>query len=345
MKRPESQHISKILEHYLGRRLPTGPRVGGAATPRRVIDSCNSEVFIYRDDQQSGPGIVVKAFRGTSKDSHLAEREYACLRNLESHLSRFSHLHVPQPIAGVQGVLVTREVLGQSVDRMLATRFRRAPLPRGGPSGFPDATAVCNTIGQWLVAFHELDRLGEESVTRDHHAADCIHERLDAALQRVADTGLHFGKTLTGIRRYFSTTIRELEPTACTLHHPDFSPYNMILTDEGLYVLDLSEVGIGHPLEEVAFFWAYLEALKFTPWINQRRVSECQTAFLAATNADAHLQPFWKRWGMFCRLSYFTRSQERAGAITGIRVLRRRMLRRSMYRWLAAQDWYDRPGR
>ncbi len=113
----------------------------------------------------------------------------------------------------------------------------------------------------------------------------------------------------------------------------------MILTDEGLYVLDLSEVGSGHPLEEAAFFWAYLEALKLNPWYSKRRVRVCQAAFLAAACGHAELPPFWQRWGMFMRLSYLTRSEERVGRISGIRLWRRKFFRKRMRHWLANQSW------
>ncbi len=342
MPDPERQLSPEVVERLV-KRPPSRPgeTVGGLRFTRG-IDSGNSRVWICHPESEPGAGIVVKQFNRTTKTTgqpSAAEREFRILRSLEEQLRRLPTLHVPHAILylGDHGAIVTREVTGDRADSFLVQRFRRFPLSVRA-SAFREAERLCVTIGEWLRGFHAVDRLDLTDLG-ERVLEQRLTERYEAAERRIPERGLSLQEHLPVIRAYFTRSIPRCGNAPTVLHHPDLSPQNMIRAPDGLYVLDLSEVGYGHPLEDAAFFWAYLETLKLSPLTDRRRVTRCQTAFLYAATGEADLPPFWQRWGMFMRLSYLTRSREQAGKLRGMQLLRRNMVRRNLKDWLISQPW------
>ena len=280
----------------------------------RTFESGNSSVWIVRQESGTARGVAVKRFLLSPGLRSHAEREFTVLRSLEELLASFPDLHVPHPLyfRADRELLVTQEVKGPRLDRFLTKRLRRFPLSRRA-AGATEAASACSAIGRWLAAFRQFELLApQDDALCD--VAQSLRERYHAAEKRIPEVGTHLERPLPAIRDYFLDSIPlQAAATPAVPHHTDFSPYNVICGADGLYVLDVSEIGHGHPLEAVAFFWAYLETLRLSLLSSRERVARCQSAFLSAATDQGILATFWRRWGMFMRFSYLTRSQEQMG--------------------------------
>jgi len=303
----------------------------------RAFEAGSSWIWIYRPESGSGPGVVVKKLVSGAVDSHAAQREFGMLSLLEQQFSRFADLHVPHPIThfGDQRAVLTREIMGDRVDRLFVKTLRRIRLP--SPSSRRKAASVCDLIGRWIRALH--DSVDIELLGLPMALGRSLHDRYDAARHRLADLRLSPGHLVPAFDAYFSRLIEDQGTARPVLCHPDFTPHNMIVAVGGLYVLDVSEIAYGHPLEDVAFFWAHLEALRLSGLYERNRIAQYQKRFLGAAIGTSALPNFWERWGVLMRLSYLSRSWEHAGKLRGINLFRRNMARRSLQRWLLSQPW------
>lgn len=297
----------------------------------RAFEAGNSAIWVFRRHRRR-PGVVVKEFQDEQGMGYRAERECRTLARLADHFSSSPTLHVPPPVYhDGQRILVTREVIGTRLDRFIPPRLRWSAAALL-PHRTTEAVSACTLIGQWLKTFQQLPASHLESEEPSESLTARLLDRYDQAEERVRASDSQVKTRLPFLRNHFRQSIMEaLSPAATVPHHSDFSLHNMILARDGLYVLDVSEVGFGHPCEAVAFFWAALETLRTSRRYAGSRIERCQAAFVRAATGVDDLPRFWQQWGMFMRLSY------RPAGGKGIRGARHTSVHRRLSRWLQSQ--------
>lgn len=281
-------------------------------------------VRILRDGP--GPGVAVKTYR-ESVPAAAAEAEYAHLIRLKRCYAQFPALHVPDVLALEPGRLVMREIAGDRLDTTLA-RFLRS---RWGADR-RDAHVLGRSLflaGRWIRVLSDTDpdlALGVE--TEDWKSP--LANRIRSAARRAGH-----GRVAAEVAAVLTDRLMQ-EAGPGGLHHPDYSPYNMIVSRQGLSVLDLQELGMGHPLESVAFFWAYLELLSLFPFVSRRQIDFCQRVFLKGTGYPA-LPEDWRSYGVLLRYSYLGASDDQSEPPSYRARLWRPLHRRLIERWLTSR--------
>jgi len=316
------EQAAHVLGHEAGERQD-------AFRLRQRLPSRNSLVFFYDGVTSGASGIVAKLIHG-AQGGQLAESEARRLRDLATHFRGGDGLRVPRLLAcdPVHGIVVTEEVGGVRLDVLLRQALH---LDRPAVGDAMDrAVVACARAGRWLARLHEIEIRSVADVR------PFLIARLDAAIERLAAIRITTWE-LERIRAYFLSVIDTDSGARPVLHHPDYSPYNVIVCDGGICVLDHSEVDVGHPAEAASFWWAHFEWLRLLPWIAHTRTAALQDVFLDAL-ATGPLEPAWKRWGVVQRLSYMT-DVPASGRHASARDWWQRFWRRRLMRWLRKQEW------
>lgn len=274
------------------------------------FDNVHSTVLIFRPSRESCPGIAVKWYRHSRAEEQPAESEHLTLQLLRDVFSATEHLAVPRTLGvGDDGAaLIMEEVRGDSVDQVVsdASRFSLPGTPP--PDRTSSALTACRLAGEWLARFQSAG-LGADDATHrpqdgDLAAAGCQQLRLREALDRLRRQAPSISDILPSMRHYFFDSMIMQGAGPRVSHHPDYAPYNMIMSDDRLTVLDFSEVGPGHPMEAAAFFWASLEIRSILPWTDGSLLHRCQESFWEAFAGSSAPSPFWTRWGLVAYVSY-----------------------------------------
>ena len=226
--------------------------------------------------------LFVKLPAITDKAGQFVERlrrEYTVTMQVKAAMLSNPELDTVTPagyIEGIDGLAtwgVSGVVLEDLINKTLRLNFR-------GKN--EHLSKLAGLAGCWLQRFHSLNLLECDNSVFNNLIAYCAN-RLDE-LSRIEKSNI--SKNLAeSLKRTISGWIEDMlaaPETKIILCHNDYSPHNIIVTTEGICVLDFSFAGPGVPAFDLACFWHKLQDLKSSPFVKKRKVEILQNRFLDA---------------------------------------------------------------
>jgi aminoglycoside phosphotransferase (APT) family kinase protein len=177
--------------------------------------------------------------------------------------------------------LVTWEVKGNSLQDHISARLRFRYRQE-----VPELERLSKLSGEWLRHFHSLDMAEGNPDLRQIISGYC-EDRLEV-LSRTRNSRIS-EELADSLKQNISQWIDEAlssRGAKTILCHNDFSPHNIIVTDEGICVLDFSFSTPGLPAFDLACFWHKLEDLKGSLLRGNRGLRVIQDRFLDAYGTD-----------------------------------------------------------
>ena len=246
---------------------------------RVVGHTPKSDHFIYdvcADFVDGSEKLAVKMYRANKCGGNakaVARAENANLQFLQQTLHRKKLEGVPQLLGDFSdhGAVVTDKISGLPLQSII---MKAALLPGFADNG--SIALVARRAGEWLKAFHR--------------ASSDIPEPFDGnailgSLEKLCDNCRHEGLDETSIKvimngaRNVLARAKKALPNSAVLN--EFTPLNVIVTDEGVGFCDFARMKRrGISFEDVAAFLASVEALEKYPFCNRNITSQIQENFL-----------------------------------------------------------------
>lgn len=246
---------------------------------RVVGHTPKSDHFIYdvcADFVSGSEKMAVKIYRANKCNGNakaVARAENANLQYVQKALSRKKLGGVPRPLGDFSnhGAVITEKISGLPLQSII---MKAALLPGFADNG--SIALVARRAGEWLKVFHKSCADMPEPfdgtnllTSLEKLCESCRHEGLDETSIRVI---------LGGARSVVARTKKAL-PSSAVLS--DFTPLNVIVTDDGVGFCDFAKMRRrANSFEDVAMFLASVEALEKYPFCNRNITSQIQENFL-----------------------------------------------------------------
>ena len=248
---------------------------------RVVGHTPKNDHFIYdvcADFARGNEKLAIKIYRANKCGGNakaVAKTENANLQYVQQALSKKKQNGVPRPLGDFSehGAVITDKISGLPLQSII---MKAALLP-----GFADhgsIALVAGRAGSWLKAFHKACADAPEAFdgtvllrSLEKLCESCRQEGLDETSIRV----------ILGGARNVMAHARKVLPTSAVLN--DFTPLNVIVTDEGVGFSDFARMKRrSNSFEDVAVFLASVEALEKYPFCNRNITGQIQEKFLDA---------------------------------------------------------------
>jgi len=257
------------------------PHAGVAVSHSRVFSNPYSIVVKLSLAEPSRTVLYIKKTLSpphrTAVVSRRIRTEFAILNTLWNAFSKDDALAVVRPIICLpdEQILVTEECPGPTMQALIGERGKWYSFSRDG-SALRDH---CRQAGYWLARFHTITR--QDDAEFDFQSLrDYCEERmagLHACTEAHLDAG--FGDLLFKSMEILVQQLRG-EKQVVTGRHNDFAPHNIIISRNGICVLDFTMFDYESPFYDLCNFWVKLECLKSSPLYWHHTVSRLQQAFL-----------------------------------------------------------------
>ncbi|HEY6252579.1 MAG TPA: hypothetical protein VI685_21700 [Candidatus Angelobacter sp.] len=264
------------LRHAAAKRYPER---GELKNLRVVGHTPKSDHFIYdvcADFAEGSEKLAVKMYRASKCGGNVravARAENANLQFVQQALQKKKLDGVPQLLGDFSdhGAVVTDKISGLPLQSII---MKAALLPGFADNG--SIALVARRAGEWLKAYHKATSDMPEPF--DGHA-------ILSSLEKLCDSCRHEGLDETSIKvilngaRNVLARARKSLPSSAVLS--EFTPLNVIVTDEGVGFCDFARMKRrGISFEDVATFLASVEALEKYPFCNRNITSQIQENFL-----------------------------------------------------------------
>jgi aminoglycoside phosphotransferase (APT) family kinase protein len=219
---------------------------------------------------------------GNLEETRRLHREFRITRAVKTAFPETPALRTVAPVGLLQNAaaFATWEIPGISLQYLLNSRlrFRRS----GDSSGL---MGYMELAGDWLKRFHALPLTGD--APDPDRILDYCRKRLDT-LVSLRNSGVSEAKAEALEKVIAGWTHRLSGGTEfrAGLCHNDYSPHNIMVTLEGICVLDFSFSAPGFKVFDLACFWHKLEDLKSSPLYSGRAVERLQERFLDAYGTE-----------------------------------------------------------
>jgi hypothetical protein len=299
--------LEQILNDLRNQAVTHYPQRGEFKSLRVVGHTPKNDHFIYDtclDFADGNERVAIKVYRsgkvgGNSKS--IARQENANLQYVNQTLTARKKLEgVPRVLGDFSelGAVVTEKIAGLPVQSII---MKAALLPGFGDNG--SIALVAQRTGEWLRGFHKATADSPEPFDTSALIAsleklchNCQEEGLDEDSTRLILNGAQ-----TALARN-----RKTLPSSAVL--TDFSPLNVVVTEDGVGFCDFSHMKRrGNSFEDLATFLASVEALEKYPFCNRTITGQIQESFINAYNvssADAAILRVFKMkalLGMFAQ--------------------------------------------
>ena len=131
-------------------------------------------------------------------------------------------------------------------------------------------------VGAWPRVFQSTDSSSAMLSTAE------MREYVDVRLKQLAQAGAVSPGFCSALLSQFDATARDVN--MCELAevptHVDFSPHNVLASEEAITLLDISARSSGSRYYDLAHMFVHLENLKIRPWMGVRLVEQMQAAML-----------------------------------------------------------------
>lgn len=248
---------------------------------RVVGHTPKSDHFIYdvcADFASGNEKLAIKIYRASKCGGNakaVAKTENTNLQYVQQALSKKKQNGVPRPLGDFseQGAVITDKISGLPLQSII---MKAALLPGFADNG--SIALVASRAGSWLKAFHKACADTPEPFDGavllrglEKLCESCRQEGLDETSIRIV---------LGGARNVVART-RKVLPCSAVLN--DFTPLNIIVTDEGVGFCDFARMKRrSNSFEDVAVFLASVEALEKYPFCNRNITAQIQEHFLDA---------------------------------------------------------------
>lgn len=241
---------------------------------------------VCADLDQGSQRMAIKIYRAgkcSGNTRSVAKQEAANLQYAHQSLLRRKQNGVPRPLGDYSefGAVVTSKISGLPLQSII---MKAALLP-----GFADNGSiglVARRAGEWLRSFHKATAEMPEPfdgtalvASLEKVCRNCRDQGLDEASIRMI---------LNGARTALARSRKTL-PSSAVL--ADFTPLNVVVTDEGVGFCEFAKMKRRAPsFEDLATFLASVEALEKYPFCNRAITGQIQENFLEAygvTQSDA----------------------------------------------------------
>jgi hypothetical protein len=258
------------------------PSRGELRNVRVVGHTPKSDHYIYdivMDFAEGSERLAAKVYRsskcGMEGARGLAKVEAGNLERIHAIFQRRRLAGVPRPLGDFthQGAVVAEKLVGLPVQSII---MKTALLPGYAARGI--LTAAARQTGAWLKSFHRATADMPEQLDAGGLLADleklcenCCSEGLDdAAAQTI----------LSGSRAILARSRNTLPASAVLC---DFTPLNVIITDNGIGFSDFAKTKMrGSSYHDAATFLACVEVLEKYPFCRRTITAQVQQEFLAA---------------------------------------------------------------
>jgi serine/threonine-protein kinase RIO1 len=299
--------LEQILFDLRNQAVTHFPQRGEFKNLRVVGHTPKSDHFIYdacMDFAEGSERVAIKVYRsgkvaGNAKS--IARHENANLQYVNQTLMVRKKLDgVPRVLGDFSelGAVVTEKVAGLPVQSII---MKAALLPGFADSG--SIALVAQRAGDWLKGFHKATADAPEPFE-----SAALIASLEKLCRSCKDEGLDDDSVrliLSGAQSALARSRKSL-PSSAVL--ADFSPLNVIVTDNGVGFCDFSRMKRrGNSFEDLATFLASVEALEKYPFCNRTITGQIQESFMNAYNvsqADAAILRVFKMkalLGMFAQ--------------------------------------------
>lgn len=204
-----------------------------------------------------------------------AEREYNILKYLHDKFSPLQGMNVIKPTTFLsdEDILVTEEFVGRKLNAFIVEQLRWIPSYQKKRQ----IKTYFHQCGRWLRHFQEFTKKDEPVRFRKDIYLENIEKRLDSC----AKYGLK--NTLSKkIRGFIDTRFKRIGNRQLDLvgYHSDFTPWNVLASDEGIRVLDFDRFSYRDRYEDLTLFLAALEGNKGIVGVIDRNIDVLKDAFL-----------------------------------------------------------------
>lgn len=207
-------------------------------------------------------------------DEGLALHEFHALREAEQAVAALAHAGVPRAYWAGPGDdwCLMEYVSGAELDRQLAGARRFARLKHQAA-----AELQFERLGEWLRVYQSATRRNVD-FSQIHGTLDELQLRLDLLAHQQQHTSPEWMAKVTHRLRWLEREIVEpIEGCSC---HGDFGPWNVIVSDDRLTVLDFSCQRDDSVWIDVLNVLTYLQSQLASVTLDRRRLLRLQDAFL-----------------------------------------------------------------
>lgn len=232
---------------------------------------------VYADFEGGSEKLAIKIYRPNKCGGNaraVAKTENTNLQYVRHSLKK-KLTGVPRPLGDFSkhGAVVTDKISGLPLQSII---MKAALLP-----GYADQESIAHVArraGEWLRAFHKAS-----SDMPEPFDAEEIMAGLEKICKSCRDEGLDEASIRTIVQGARKALVRTRKPLPTSAVLGDFTPLNVLVTDEGAAFSSFASMKRrGSSLEDAAVFLASVEALEKYPFCDRKITTQVQESFVEA---------------------------------------------------------------
>jgi aminoglycoside phosphotransferase (APT) family kinase protein len=277
------------------------------------LDGSSTEIYIKFHKHPYSPEERVRA---------KAQLEYETLRRLSEAFASIPGCSVARPIAyfSEYKAVVTEKADGKNLHTLL-NRPLRSLLRIDAKKGME----WCYQAGRWLRKFQEVTKRPE----KEKFASESFRGEVEGLAKRCGTLGF----SPLSARRILSWARSELERVGepelqVVGQHPDFQPQNILVTSNGITVLDFTSFKYGNRYHDVACFLTFLDSRLKHPLFSKAQIHRLREGFLRGLRLLSLEDPLLRLYRAKEMLNYLATFLERIVGSDGSWPIMRRLFLR-----------------
>lgn len=203
------------------------------------------------------------------------EREYNILKYLHDKFSPLQGMNVIKPTIFLsdEDILVTEEFAGRKLNALVVEQLRWIPSHQKKKQ----IKTHFHQCGRWLRHFQEFTNRNEVIPFNKDSYVENMERRLDSCAKYGLKNSLY--KKIHG---FIDAKFKRIGNQQLDLvgYHSDFTPWNVLASDEGIRVLDFDRFSYRDRYEDLTLFLPALEGNKVIVGVIDRNIDVLKDAFL-----------------------------------------------------------------
>lgn len=246
-----------------------------ACSSRRLSDIGRVELKFSRSTTRIYVKVHKKPTSPIERVRQKARLEFDTLSYLYPRFQGIPGCSVVRPIAFFpqEMTVVTAAAEGENLHQVIK---RQAAVWRAS-SGIEMLKAHCRSCGVWLRHFQEITA----QQRREELPVSSILEQVMTDLEVCVEMGLRRADSIR-LLAFCKEQLHRVEGQEFPVvgEHPDFQPDNILLSSDGVTVLDFTSFRYGSAYSDPGRFLASLDFLSKNPFYSRRTIHTLMTAFL-----------------------------------------------------------------